>query len=59
MWNEVNPTMSGTNIKVPVGQELKDTSLSPSKTVLGVLAAQSGPTEEVFGSLDPSGIGSA
>jgi hypothetical protein len=59
MWNEVNLTMLGTNIRVPVGQELKDTSLGPSKTVLGILVAQSDLTEEVFGSLDPSGIGSA
>jgi hypothetical protein len=50
--------VSGTNIRVPVGQELKDISLSSSKTVMSVVAAQSGPTEGVSGSPDPSGIGS-
>jgi hypothetical protein len=55
----LSTTVSGTNIRVPVGQELKDTSLSPSKTIMSVVAAQSGPTERVSGSPDPSGVGSA
>jgi hypothetical protein len=49
--------VSGTNIRVPVGQELKDISLNPSKIVMSVVAAQSGLG--VSGSPDPSGIGSA
>jgi hypothetical protein len=43
--------MSGTNVRVLVGQGLKAVSLSPSRTVMGVLAAQSGPAEEVSSSL--------
>jgi hypothetical protein len=46
-------------VPVPIGHGLKDISLSPSNTVMSVVAAQSGLTEGVSSLPDPSSIGSA
>jgi hypothetical protein len=40
-------------------QELKDIDLSPPKIIMDATTAQSGPTERVLGSPDPSGARSA
>jgi hypothetical protein len=51
--------MSGTNITVPIRQELKDIGLSPSKIIVNAAMAQSSPTKRISGSPDPSGTRSA
>jgi hypothetical protein len=50
---------SGTNIRVPVSKELKDINLCPSKTIMSIVAARSGPTKKVPSSPYPPGVGSA
>jgi hypothetical protein len=49
--------LSGTNIRVPIRQELKDIDLSPSKTIASIAAASPTATKRVSSSLDPSGAG--
>jgi hypothetical protein len=45
--------LSGTNIRVPIRQELKDINLSPSETIMSIVVALFGPTESVSGSSNP------
>jgi hypothetical protein len=47
----------GTNIRVPIRQELKDIDLSPSKTIASIAAASPTTTKRVSGLLEPSSAG--
>jgi hypothetical protein len=46
--------LSGTNVTVPVRQELKDNGLNPPKIIVSRATAHFGPTKRISGSPNPS-----